>query len=278
MQAMSTKSQLSLPNDVSALRIGGVGACMITGYPHESAGMFELACGLIERSLSRAVQSKIVSLGGFPAPCAEKYLKKRLFDFDSEYVIIQFGATDAQCPIRAGSRPTAHSSSHGASKAIAVVAQSTGSYHGKPATSFSSLRWELASVIGQLRQIEPITPLSSYIAAIERMVGDCLSARSKPVVLSPFVYGSRYTSRKARPYVDALRELSSRTPGMIFVDCFSLLSALPKVRILQHDGFHLSRLGQDMIGEAIGKAIIEDVQRAGSIGRTQFGLLPSART
>jgi lysophospholipase L1-like esterase len=239
---------------------------MITGYPHEGAGMFEVACRLVEEHIARSVESTIVSLGGFPAPRAEEYLKKKLFDFNPKYIVIQFGSTDAQCPIRAGSRPTNRRSelSTGGNfeSCAALMTKRTVSYldfRDQPATALSHLRWQLAALIGHLRKIEPITPLSSYIAAIERMVDDCRSAGIKPVVLSPFVYGSRYTMRKAIQYVDALRQLHSRAQDMIFVDCFSLLSEFPKSRILQHDGIHLSRLGQNLIGEAIGKAIVEDI-------------------
>ena len=238
---------------------------MITGYPLEGAGMFEVACRLVEKRLSRPVQSKIVSLGGFSAPRAEKYLKKKVFDFDPQYIIFQFGATDAQCPIRAGNRPPDRSSELGTvSKSEPSGAAS--SYHGKPATVLSPLRWEIASLIGSLRKIEPITPLSSYIASIEHMVDDCRSEGITPVVLSPFAYGSRYTTRKATPYVDALNELNSNAQSMIFVDCFSLLADFPKSRILQHDGFHLSRLGQNLVGQATGQAIVANILANGLIG------------
>lgn len=250
----------SLPNDVSSLRIGGFGACMITGYPHEGEGLFEVASELVEQRLSRPVQSRIVSLGGFPAPRAEKYLKKKLFHFDPKYIVLQFGATDAQCPVRVGSRPVEDCSSLSTnSNSRHSAALGNASYHGQPATALSPLRWQLASVIGRLRKIEPITPLASYVAAIERMVDDCRSVGIKPVVLSPFVYGSRYTMRKAVHYVDALRQLNSRKTNMIFVDCFSLLANFPKSKVLQHDGFHLSRLGHKLVGEAIGSAIAEDI-------------------
>src|SRR5262245_27304191 len=94
--------------DVSSLRIAAFGACMISGYPHKSAGFFEVACRSIEKRLLRPVQSKTVSLGGFPAPRAEKYLRKKVFDFNPHYIVLQCGATDAQCPIRQTSRPTDH--------------------------------------------------------------------------------------------------------------------------------------------------------------------------
>jgi hypothetical protein len=80
--------------------------------------------------------------------------------------------------------------------------------------------------------------------------------------------------RKAIPYVDALRQLHLRAQDMILVDCVSLLSEFPKSRILQHDGFHLSGLGQNLVGEAAGKAIVEDIINSigfGDAGRQQFG-------
>src|SRR5579872_4426374 len=245
---------------VPSLKIAGFGACMITGYPHQGGGFFETACALVEKRLSWPVQSTVVSLGGFPAPRAEKYLRKKLFDFNPQYVVIQLGATDAQCPIRAGSRPNDNASKPFSNSSISIgSAPGTTSYHAQPANALSPIRWQLASLIGSLRRIEPITPLPCYAAAIERMVEDCRSAGIRPVVLSPFVYGSRYTMRKAIAYVTALRELACKTQDMILVDCVRLLADFPKTRILQHDGFHLSRFGQKLVGEAVGNAIIEDV-------------------
>jgi lysophospholipase L1-like esterase len=257
------------PSDASSLRIAGFGACMIAGYPHQGAGMFEVGCGAVAKRLSRPVQSEIVSLGGFPAPRAGKYLKK-VFRFDPDYIVIQFGSSDAGCPIR--SRPsqterlfelsTGVNSEPGAAQRI-IASQ--------PATMLSQLRWQATSILGYLRKVEPVTPLSSYIAAIEHMVDDCRGEGIKPVVLSPFVYGSRYTMRKAAAYVDALKELHSRAPGMLFVDCVSLLRGFPKSRILQHDGLHLSQVGQTLVGEAIGHAIVEDVIASRMLAQRTYG-------
>jgi len=269
METWSLPTANSNPSDFSTLRIAGFGACMITGYPHEGGGMFETACGFVERHLSRPVQPTIFSLGGFSAPRAEKYLRKNLFKFNPEYVVIQFGATDAQCPLGLRRRPTDHSSNNSSTDPVLRLA----SYHAQPATELSRLRWRILSLIGYLRKVEPRTPLSRYIAAIERIAEDCRSEGIKPVILSPFVYGPGYAMRKAIPYVDALRE-RSRAHGAIFVDCVSLLTDLPKFKILQHDGIHLSRLGQKMVGEAIGKAIVEDIISSRSLGderQRQFG-------
>ena len=128
----------------AALKVAGFGACMITGYPHKGGGLFDVACGLTEKRLSRPVQSTIVSLGGFPAPRAEKYLKKKVFDFNPQYVVIQFGPTDAQCPIRAGNRATDRCSELSADDNYKPSAAL--SYHGQSATLLSLLRWQIASL------------------------------------------------------------------------------------------------------------------------------------
>jgi hypothetical protein len=239
---------------------------MISGYPHQGAGMFDVACKVVEKRLTRPVLSEIVSLGGFPAPRAAKYFKKKVFDSDPGYIVIQFGSGDAECPIGSGPSKTIRRfqlSTHGLSGLSA--AQTSIAHHDRPATMLSLLRWQAKSILGYLRQAQPITPLSSYIAAIDLMVADCRTAGIKPVVLSPFVYGSRYTMRKAIAYVDALKELHLRTPEMIFVDCVSLLRNFPKSRVLQHDGLHLSQVGQALVGNAIGHAIVEDMMSSGQL-------------
>jgi hypothetical protein len=73
---------------------------MITGHPHKGAGMFEVACGLVEKRLSRPVQSTIVSLSGFPAPRAAKYLKPKVFNFHPQYIVIQYSSGLLTCSVQ----------------------------------------------------------------------------------------------------------------------------------------------------------------------------------
>jgi hypothetical protein len=245
--------------DNSELRIVGFGACMISGYPHKVGGMLEMACTSIEKQLRRPVRSLVVSLGGFPAPRAEKYLKQKVLDFNPHFVVIQFASIDAQCPIRAGSRP------------ISTPGRRTGSlsppnwdalynYHCRSATVFSLLRWRVASLIGRVRNLEPVTPLPVHLAAIERMADECRAAGAIPVVLSPFRYGSRYTTIKAIQYTTALQELA-KEHELVFIDCMRELSSKTSRQILQHDGFHLSQIGQSLVGQAIANSIVERVAR-----------------
>ena len=239
----------------SELRIAGFGACMISGYPHKAGGLFEIACGSIEKLLLRTVQSTVVSLGGFPAPRAEKYLARRVLEFNPDYVVIQFASTDAQCPIRKANRSI---STHG--NLSLSKPGSDSSFQSEPSTLFSPFRWGIASLFGYLLNLDPITPLALHVAAIEKMGKDCRAAGAIPVVLSPFVYGSRYTMRNAITYTNALQDLSEAR-DMIFIDCLHVLSRLPKRQVLQNDGFHLSLVGHRVVGRAIARSIVADVAK-----------------
>jgi lysophospholipase L1-like esterase len=237
------------PINIPSFRIAGFGACMIGGYPHDGGGLFEVACGLVEKGLLLPVQSSIFTLGGFPAPRAEKYLKPRIFDFKPKYIVIQFGSTDAACPIRAkhrSKRPRL-----GVSQDRTLV---------RAPTMFTIVRWYIHSLVGRIWKPQPITSLSSYVAAIEHMVGDCISADITPVVLSPFILGSRYSTRNAVNYTNALHHTFSNMNQVIFIDCLQLLANFPRSKVLLSDGVHLSRLGHDLIGQAVGQAIIADIK------------------
>jgi lysophospholipase L1-like esterase len=132
------------------------------------------------------------------------------------------------------------------------------------------LRWEIASIIALLRKRRPVTPLASYIDAIEYLVDQSLSAAVTPIVLSPFVYGSRYSTANATRYTQALHKLRSQKPKMILVDCVKLLASIPKKKVLLSDGFHLSRSAHALIGHAIASPFVENhIRGAPTVHYTQ---------
>jgi len=246
------------------LKVAGFGACMISGYPHKSGGFFDIACTHLGDDLSRPVESKIFSFGGFPAPRAERYLESKIVGYAPNYAIIQFGSLDALCPVRPGnSSVRSNSSARGTSGAGLGSPAHVGSRscQDKPATPWSWLRWELASLWGHLWRIEPTTPLSAYLPAMERMIDSCIAAGITPIVLTPFVYGSRYSMRNGLTYADALRKLVTNKRGAVVVDCIEVLRGYPKRAILQRDGFHLSQNGHAVVGLAIAQRITSHLQR-----------------
>jgi lysophospholipase L1-like esterase len=233
------------------LKIAGFGACMISGYPHNAGGLFEVACAGVEKRLGRPVVSTLVSLSGFTAPRAEKHLPRRALRFGPDYVVIQFGSSDAHCPVRRVHRKPASRGLGSSTHKLALA------YHSQPSGLISALRWEVVSLIGYLLKIDSETALPEYVAVMERMVAACVSERATPVVLSPFVFGSRYSTRSAIAFTNALRDLA-RMHDVIVVDCVSALRALAKTSVLQRDGIHLSQLGHRVVGEAIAASIASD--------------------
>jgi hypothetical protein len=62
-----------------------------------------------------------------------------------------------------------------------------------------------------------------------------------------------------------LRHLAE-VQDMILIDCMRVLGGLPKSRILQHDGFHLSPVGHQVVGQAIAQSIAADAKEKQSQG------------
>jgi lysophospholipase L1-like esterase len=237
---------------VSDLKIAGFGACMISGYPHRTGGLFEVACAGVEKRLERPVTGKLVSLDGFTAPRAERHLPRTVLEFGPDYVVIQFGSSDAHCPVP---RVRSKSASRGL---VSSTRESKLAYHSQPSGLMSSIRWEIVSLIGYLRKIHPVTALPKYVAVIERMAALCISQRATPVVLSPFVFGSRYSTRSAITFTKELQNHLAKLHGVLLVDCVSALNGFARTSVLQRDGIHLSQLGHRVVGEAIATAIASD--------------------
>jgi hypothetical protein len=236
------------------LKVAGFGACMISGYPHDSGGFFDIACTRIAEDLTCSLESKIVSLGGFPAPRAEKYLALKVMGDAPNYVIIQFAAYDAACHVRQRRLSTSSSGTGGSgAENRARLARS--------ATRLSRLRWELASVWSYFQRPSPITPLSAYIPVMERMIDSCIAAGATPVVLTPFIYGSRYSTRNGVAYATALQEVLSRKSDGVLVDCIEALRAYPAHTVLQRDGFHLSPKGHAIVGLAVAQRVMSHLRR-----------------
>ncbi len=186
-----------IPSDVSTVRIAGFGACMISGYPHEGGGLLEVACSLVEKELSRPIEINVLTLPGFPAPRAVKYLNSKIVPFDPDYVVFQFGSTDAARPIRNRHSPTVSTSD---GRAFARPTSLALAPAFRAPTLLSTVRWHTQSLGGFFWKTAPVTSLSSYVNAIEHMVSDCISAEITPVVLSPFIFGSFHSRRSAATY------------------------------------------------------------------------------
>ena len=249
------------------IRISGIGACMISGYPHQNGSSFyDLACDHIAVRCDVDVLRSAHSFGGFPAPRAAKYLTRKVLPEKPDYVVIQLASLDALCPVR----QVLHSSTNISSSTASPVAVQM-----RPTSWKSRTRWLVASAIGIVLRLQPTTPLPQLLQAMDTMIGQCLEAGATPVIVGPFVYGSLHSMRSAIRYTKALRTLVAGRRGAIFVDATPALRRFRKTQTLQADGFHLSRLGHAVVAQQVASAVVHDIRtRHASLRRPKLPRAP----
>ena len=233
------------------LNVIGFGACMISGFPFPpDTGFLCQAMHQLHRDHQLQAWVEIVTMGGFPAQRAQKHLYKKVLVHRPDVVVLQFGSTDASAPLRRSGlvRLWVKKPVHGDKVSPA------------PATWKHAMKWRAWGVASSLLRVKPVAPLDEYLAAMDKMVKECLAAGSAVVVVSPFVMGSGHSNRLAQRYSRALGEKFSRLPNCYYLDAYSVLKALPRRQILLSDGFHLSARGHEVLGDRLGEILLRAVR------------------
>ncbi len=238
----------------ASLNIQGFGACMIGGFPDVTNDFFRVACNLVSAELSFSIEASVKSLHGFTAPRAEKHLKK-LICLRPDYIVFQFGSSDASCSI--GLNGAALKRRVSAGRGLKRSSSPSHKLH-SPAT-LTLIRWKVSSFLGFFLNPTPVTDLESFVSACKCMIGECISFEITPVVLSPFIFGTRHSMKNSIRYAQALEGLCRKADGAIFVDCIEPLSRFPKSEILLSDAMHICELGHQLVGQAVAKAILDDI-------------------
>ena len=234
---------------MSHLNIIGYGACMIAGYPLPAEnGFLHLATQHLRRQTPAQVNLEIVALGGFPAHRAPKHFAKRVLVHRPNLVVIQFGSTDASAPLRNGIvlRQLFKKDPHVREKVSPL-----------PPAPVDGWKWRLRSLASELLLVPPLTPLTDYAGAMLDMAWQARSAGCQVVVVSPFVMASGRSNRFARQYTDTLHRRLPVDGQTHFLDAHALLSDTPRRDLLLRDGFHLSPLGHQKVGTALGELLVK---------------------
>jgi lysophospholipase L1-like esterase len=222
---------------------------MIAGYPFTlDRGFLHQAVQYLHHSGYHKASCEVVSLGGFSAQRARKYLDAKVLRKKPGVVVLQFGSTDAQAPLRNNWL------SRRLSRSKPRVAQVVSPL---PPTGLDLLKWRLRSLASNLLRVPPITPMETYRTVVLEMVQDCRAAGSRVVVVSPFVMGGERSNRFARGYAEALARSLPQVPEVQFLNAHALLSPQPRKRMLLRDGFHLSPEAHRMLGAALGLLLSE---------------------
>ncbi len=161
---------------------------------------------------------------------------------------MQFGSTDASAPLRNGIvlRQLFKKDPHVREKVSPL-----------PPTAADRVKWRLRSLASELLLVPPLTSLADYAAAKLEMVRQARAAGCRVVVVSPFVMASDRCNRFARQYTDTLHRQLSVDGKTHFLDAHALLSDTPCRDLLLRDGFHLSPLGHQKVGTALGELLVK---------------------
>ncbi len=242
-------------------KIRGFGACMIAGYPlPPERGFLQQAAQHLRDS--GEVDLEIVAMGGFPVARAQKHFSKRILSQRPDVVVLQFGSTDANAPLRRGIGVRRLFKKH--VRITHPFNQTVPAQNGVsplPPLAIDLVKWQLRSLGSELLLVQPTTPLETYLTAILKMVDECREANCIIIVLSPFVMGSSRSNRFARHYAHALKEQINNIPGACFLDAHRLLSQQPRSKMLLRDGFHLSPEAHKRLGSALGELLTQVSQR-----------------
>lgn len=210
---------------------------MIGGFPHRPEdSFFEHAIQQLRTATGRNVVPSIFTFGGFPVTRVPRHLKARCLDAHPDIVVIQFASSDLVVPVHhhsGSSRPVHHEVSTQMPQAMDLG------------------RWWLQGLIGEVRRLNPVTPLETYLQTLEQIVRALREHQIIPVVLSPFIFGARRSDRLARVAAGRLQTMLAALPGVVYVDAYSPLARQPRRKMLLKDGTHLSLAGQLVVAEAL---------------------------
>ena len=213
---------------------------MIDGFPHQPEdSFFHHALTRLRQETSQAITSSMFTLGGFPITRVPKHLPGKCLALHPDIVVVQFAATDLVVPLRRKRNRdgTLSSAFHGRSA--------------KRATLAARLRWQAQGLLGDMLQLEPVTPVEVYLETMRGIILTLLEHKIRPVVVSPFVFGGRRSDHNARHCAGQLKAFVATQPGAVFVDAYAALDREPRHRVLLADGGHLSLTGQQVVAEVL---------------------------
>lgn len=221
---------------------------MMMGFPlGPEASFFSRAVKAL--ALHRPVEAKVVSLAGFPIDRARKHLAKQVLRHQPDYVIVQFGTTDAIAALqkfladklRRGRQPQKNQGLRGGEE-IRIS--------GRRANTLDMVRWSVKAVLARWLGVPPRTSLEVYKQSLSAIAKEIMASGARPIVLTPFRFGDRWSAHYGEQFAAAARELASSL-GFAVINGPEVLRPYPLREILLANGYHLSAMGHEIIGQAL---------------------------
>lgn len=232
-----------MANTSAALKIAGFGSRIMGGHRH-APGILPLACSLIEERLLVGVQLTNIGLRQPNEDLQESLLRSNV-----DYLVLESTPVDVRHSVDIKDISTVPSMRFRSNASC---------YFDLLADLWGRLKNEFFLIIEHLSEIDPMTPILEYLAAIALVASACRSTNVTAVVLLPFTCDFCYSARSMAAYRAALQDIA-KVQDILLVDCVNALKARPGSSMLKHDHRYLSPNGQQSAGQAIADTIVTNV-------------------
>lgn len=233
----------------------GFGACMIAGVPHpfEESFFWKFAAGL-RQSTGLEIESRVVSLGGFPTYKAAAHVKRALVN-NPDYVVIQLGSTDLTVSLNRHLRSLWSKNLRNGGDASSSTGASIDAMGPFERSKTRAIIEFAKDCLCRMLFVSPIHGGASiYLSAIRQVLAEISRAGAKPILLAPFPHGDRVSNHWARRFTSQLAELA-KSENVIFVDSFNGLIDIPLSDLLYSDRLHLTRIGHERVSALLVDAL-----------------------
>lgn len=227
----------------TSLKIAGFGPRLLGEHRYEP-GILPLACNLIGERLLVDVQ--LVNIG-LQEP--NENLHALLLNSKADYLVLESKPIDESHPVGRQDVSPAPSARFRSNASLSFDCL---------AGLWARLKVKFRSMIENLMEIDPMTPMLDYLAVMAFVANACKMTGVSAVVLLPLSRDFRHSERSVAAYRKALRDLA-RVQGILLVDCFDAVEFLPWSLTLRHDHRHLPPVIQQAAGQAIADTIVTDV-------------------
>jgi hypothetical protein len=227
---------------------------MISGYPMApEVSFFNRLVGHL--AATRPVEAKIVSLPSFPIDRARRHLAKRVLSWHPDYVVVQFGTTDAGAVLqRYLIKRLGIGKKSLTERGLSALSNRPGPW--RAATFADMARWFVKGAIARLLRVPPRTSREIYCQSASAIASEIMASGARPLLLTPFCFGDAWSEHYAKQFSEDLEQLA-RTKRFLVVNGLKALRKYPHRKVLLANGCHLSSFGHEVIAKELLRVIME---------------------
>jgi lysophospholipase L1-like esterase len=201
----------------------------------------------------RPIEAKLVSLSGFPIERARNHVAKKVLSHHPDYVVVQFGSTDAIAALR---RFVLERLGMGRKPAVerGLAAPTNRPEIWREANTLDVARWFVRGTVARCLGVPSRTPREVYRQSMSAIASELLAGGATPLILTPFRFGDAWSDHYSEQFAQDVEQLAE-TMGFVAVNGQKALRQYPARKVLLANGYHLSAFGHEVIAKELFRAI-----------------------